>query len=134
MHIFLNLFLLSAIFSKLVTSSQPTSQFTPRLDTRSRAEETEGDSNNKVNCTSLVQENPDQTALLLINSEGKVPLNKLVLGKPATNGDGGSYTDITTLNSCIQTAKVAQWDAGIMFWKYGDNATEVMTLARKGVP
>ncbi|KAJ7723772.1 chitinase [Mycena metata] len=86
-----------------------------------------------VNCTSLVQENPDQTALLQINTEGKVPLNKLVLGKPATNGDGGSYTDITTLNSCIQTAKAAQWDAGIMFWKYGDNATEVMTLARKGV-
>ncbi|KAJ6492689.1 glycoside hydrolase superfamily [Mycena vulgaris] len=62
-----------------------------------------------VDCTSLVQQNDDQTALLQINSEGKVPLNKLVMGKPAANGDGGSYTDITMLSSCIQTAKGAGW-------------------------
>ncbi|KAJ7915153.1 hypothetical protein B0H13DRAFT_2457347 [Mycena leptocephala] len=81
-------------------------------------------------CTSLVQQAPDQTAALQINSEAKVPLNKIVIGKPLSPADGGTYTDMPTLSSCLQTAKAAGWDAGISFWKYADNATEAMTEAR----
>ncbi|KAJ7841271.1 glycoside hydrolase superfamily [Mycena leptocephala] len=83
-----------------------------------------------LDCTTLVQETPDQTSALQINSEAKVPLNKIVIGKPLSPGDGGTYTDISTLSSCLQTAKAAGWDAGISFWKYADNATAVMTQAR----
>ncbi|KAJ7917338.1 glycoside hydrolase superfamily, partial [Mycena leptocephala] len=62
-----------------------------------------------LDCTTLVQETPDQTSALQINSEAKVPLNKIIIGKPLSPGDGGTYTDISTLSSCLQTAKAAGW-------------------------
>ncbi|KAJ7846297.1 glycoside hydrolase family 18 protein [Mycena leptocephala] len=66
--------------------------------------------------------------------QAKVPLNKIVIGKPAIQVDAGAgYIAPPTLSSCIQMVKKAPggWNAGISFWKYGDQAPQVMQEARK---
>ncbi|KAJ7869379.1 glycoside hydrolase family 18 protein [Mycena leptocephala] len=87
-----------------------------------------------ADCAGLVETSPDQTAVLQIHSEAKVPLNKIVIGKPAIQMDAGAgYIAPPTLSSCIHMVKKAPggWNAGISFWKYGDQAPQVMQEARK---
>ncbi|KAI9060304.1 glycoside hydrolase family 18 protein [Trametes sanguinea] len=50
-----------------------------------------------------------------------IPLNKLVIGKYASNGDGANgYMDPETLAQCVAQAKQQGWNAGVMFWEYPD--------------
>ncbi|KAJ7081273.1 glycoside hydrolase superfamily [Mycena epipterygia] len=85
------------------------------------------------NCQDLVQQSVDQTAVLQIHNVANVPLNKIVIGKPVTQPDGNDgYIDATTLSSCMQMATNGTgWNSGIVLWKYGDDANQVMTEARK---
>ena len=47
-----------------------------------------------------------------------IPLNKLVIGKPATAADASNgFMDPATLGSCVKQAKAKGWNAGIMVWQ-----------------
>ena len=47
-----------------------------------------------------------------------IPLNKLVIGKPATAADASNgFMDPATLGSCVKQAKAKGWNAGVMVWQ-----------------
>lgn len=70
------------------------------------------------------------TALFQIAASG-VPLNKLVIGKPATTADANNgYMDPSTLAGCLGTAKAQGWDAGVMVWEYPDAAASWIATVR----
>lgn len=47
-----------------------------------------------------------------------VPLNKIVIGKPANTGDASNgFIDTTTLAGCLAQAKSQGWNAGAMVWE-----------------
>jgi len=54
-----------------------------------------------------------------INKSG-VPLDKIVIGKPANQADqtNGGFMSTGDLASCIATAKDKGWNAGVMTWEY----------------
>ncbi|KAG2370335.1 glycoside hydrolase superfamily [Suillus spraguei] len=59
-----------------------------------------------------------QSALFQIASNG-VPLDKLVIGKPATPAQAtNGYMDPSLLASCVSLAYGAGWNAGVMVWEY----------------
>jgi len=75
---------------------------------------------------------PD-TSVMGINSYAKVPLDKIVIGKPldagaAANGSvggcvrkdktDGRYVDGSLLATCVAQAQSEGWNAGIMFWEW----------------
>ncbi|KAJ7662689.1 glycoside hydrolase superfamily [Mycena polygramma] len=67
-----------------------------------------------------------------INSQAQVPLEKIVIGKPATEKDAESgYMKAPYLATCAQQAAQKKWTGGIMFWKYTDAASGIMQAARK---
>ncbi|KAJ7708679.1 glycoside hydrolase [Mycena rosella] len=70
-----------------------------------------------------------QTALFQIAANG-VPLEKLVLGKPATNTSASDgFIPPTTLAGCLATAKSGGWSAGVSVWEYPDaDATWIKTV------
>ncbi|KAG6334703.1 hypothetical protein ID866_4382 [Astraeus odoratus] len=79
--------------------------------------------NEYTTCTGLLQTSSStwpNTALFQIAAAG-VPLNKLVIGKPATTGDAtNGYISPSTLAGCLSTAKSGGWNAGVMVWQYPD--------------
>ncbi|GJE89101.1 glycoside hydrolase family 18 protein [Phanerochaete sordida] len=62
-----------------------------------------------------------QTALFQIAASG-VPLNKLVIGKPASPVDvlSGGYMSPATLAHCVALAKNQGWDGGVVAFEYPD--------------
>ena len=47
-----------------------------------------------------------------------IPLNKLVIGKPATAADASNgFMDPATLGSCVKQAKAKGWNGGVMVWQ-----------------
>ncbi|KAG2037104.1 glycoside hydrolase superfamily [Suillus americanus] len=59
-----------------------------------------------------------QSALFQIADSG-IPLNKLVIGKPATSAQAtNGYIDPSLLASCVSSAHAAGWNAGVMVWEY----------------
>lgn len=69
-------------------------------------------------CSGLVtassSKNPG-SALLQIAANG-VPLDKLVIGKPANTGDANNgYIDPATLATCVEQAKNQGWSACFLF-------------------
>ncbi|KAH9940901.1 glycoside hydrolase family 18 protein [Epithele typhae] len=71
-----------------------------------------------------------QTALLQIAANG-VPMEKLVIGKPATTGDANNgYIAPSTLATCVQQAKNKGWTGGVMTWQYPDAGTAWITTVR----
>ncbi|KAG2144447.1 glycoside hydrolase family 18 protein [Suillus bovinus] len=59
-----------------------------------------------------------ESALFQIADSG-VPLDKLVIGKPATSAQASNgYMDPSLLASCVSSAYAAGWDAGVMVWEY----------------
>ena len=46
------------------------------------------------------------------------PLNKLVIGKPATAADAtNGFMDPATLGTCVKQAKAKGWNGGVMVWQ-----------------
>jgi len=71
-----------------------------------------------------------QTAVFQIASNG-VPLNKIVIGKPATSSDASNgFMSTSTLASCLQQAKNQGWTGGAMVWQYPDAKSAWITSVR----
>ncbi|KDN50379.1 glycoside hydrolase family 18 protein [Tilletiaria anomala UBC 951] len=64
---------------------------------------------------------PD-SSLFQINSLAGVPLERLVIGKPAIREDadnqGSGYMDASTLGECIKQAKAQNYSGSVMLWEY----------------
>ncbi|EIW79362.1 glycoside hydrolase family 18 protein [Coniophora puteana RWD-64-598 SS2] len=75
------------------------------------------------------------SALFQINKAG-VPLDKIVIGKPATAGDASTgYMPAATLATCLQQAKAKSWNGGVMVWEYPDAAAAwIKTVRAKAFP
>ncbi|KAG2050103.1 glycoside hydrolase [Suillus hirtellus] len=59
-----------------------------------------------------------ESALFQIADSG-VPLDKLVIGKPATAAQAtNGYIDPSLLASCVSSAYASGWDGGVMVWEY----------------
>ncbi|KAF7349083.1 Glycoside hydrolase [Mycena venus] len=73
-----------------------------------------------------------QSAVFQIAANG-VPLNKIVIGKPATAADAtNGYMDPGTLSTCLAQAKAQGWSAGAMTWQYPDGNSAWVTQVRSG--
>ncbi|KAJ7626945.1 glycoside hydrolase family 18 protein [Roridomyces roridus] len=71
-----------------------------------------------------------QSAVFQIAASG-VPLNKIVIGKPAAAGDAtNGYVDPGTLAGCLAQAKSSGWSAGAMTWQYPDGNSAWITQVR----
>jgi hypothetical protein len=58
-----------------------------------------------------------QSAVFQIAANG-VPLNKIVIGKPATAGDAtNGYMDPATLSTCLAQAKAQGWSTIFFFFR-----------------
>ncbi|KAJ7084235.1 glycoside hydrolase superfamily [Mycena epipterygia] len=72
-----------------------------------------------------------QSSLFEISADAQVPLEKIVIGKPAAEADAGSgYMDADTLGTCVQQAAQQNWSAWLSSWSYSDGASEFMQQAR----
>jgi len=65
-------------------------------------------------------------------SANGVPLNKLVIGKPAVaaNAPSGGYVDPATLSTCVSQAAAKGWKAGVMNWEYPDGDAAWISTVR----
>ncbi|KAF9244465.1 glycoside hydrolase family 18 protein [Melanogaster broomeanus] len=71
-----------------------------------------------------------ESALFQIADNG-VPLDKLVIGKPATTTDAtNGYMSTTDLASCVAEAYAGGWNGGVMVWEYPDAASSWITAVR----
>ncbi|KDR80725.1 hypothetical protein GALMADRAFT_135845 [Galerina marginata CBS 339.88] len=71
-----------------------------------------------------------QTAVFQIASNG-VPLNKIVIGKPATSSDASNgFMSTSTLASCLEQAKNQGWTGGAMVWQYPKAKSAWITSVR----
>ncbi|KAM5540711.1 hypothetical protein V8D89_005742 [Ganoderma adspersum] len=72
-------------------------------------------------CTSLLTKSGGAfpgSSLFEIPKHG-IPLNKLVIGKPATAADGtNGYMSPAALGQCVKKAKAKGWHGGVMVWQY----------------
>ncbi|EIN12384.1 glycoside hydrolase family 18 protein [Punctularia strigosozonata HHB-11173 SS5] len=75
------------------------------------------------------------SALFQISASG-VPINKLVIGKPANSGDASNgFIDPTTLAGCLSQAKAKGWSAGAMVWEFPDAAASwIQTVRSQSFP
>uniref|UniRef100_V5ER59 Glycoside hydrolase n=1 Tax=Kalmanozyma brasiliensis (strain GHG001) TaxID=1365824 RepID=V5ER59_KALBG len=73
-------------------------------------------------CDSLIWNSGDNfplTSLFEINKYSGVPLDKLVIGKPAVAGDADNgFMKPSVLGGCLNIAVQNGWNAGAMFWEY----------------
>ena len=71
-------------------------------------------------CTSLLTKSGGAfpgSSLFEIPKHG-IPLNKLVIGKPATAADGtNGYMSPAALGQCVKKAKAKGWHGGVMVWQ-----------------
>lgn len=54
-----------------------------------------------------------------------VPMNKVVVGKPATQNDASNTGTVSTIdlgNWCVRAYQEFNWAAGVMFWQYKSDA------------
>eukprot|EP01088_Endostelium_zonatum_P007155 TRINITY_DN19331_c0_g1_i1.p1 TRINITY_DN19331_c0_g1~~TRINITY_DN19331_c0_g1_i1.p1 ORF type:complete len:325 (-),score=70.54 TRINITY_DN19331_c0_g1_i1:30-1004(-) len=70
------------------------------------------------------------TAVRQIAAKG-VPMNKLVVGKPVTQGDvnNSGYVDLNTLVGILKQGKTIGWNAGVMGWQYADDTNWMSTIS-----
>ncbi|PIL36371.1 hypothetical protein GSI_00059 [Ganoderma sinense ZZ0214-1] len=62
-----------------------------------------------------------------------IPLNKLVIGKPATAADASNgFMDAATLGSCVKQAKAKGWNGGVMVWQFPHADASWMQAAKGG--
>ncbi|KAH9479369.1 hypothetical protein JR316_0007959 [Psilocybe cubensis] len=71
-----------------------------------------------------------KTAVFQIAANG-VPLEKIVIGKPATSSDASNgFMSTSTLASCLQQAKNNGWTGGAMVWQYPKATSSWITAVR----
>ncbi|KAF8967623.1 glycoside hydrolase [Flammula alnicola] len=71
-----------------------------------------------------------QTAVFQIAASG-VPLNKIVIGKPATTSEASNgFMSTSTLASCLQQAKGQGWTGGAMVWQFNQAPSSWITAVR----
>ncbi|TCD71831.1 hypothetical protein EIP91_003174 [Steccherinum ochraceum] len=89
--------------------------------------------NDYTTCTSLLTTSSSQwpqTALFQIIASG-VPASKLVIGKPANQGDASNgYVAPATLAGCVSQAKAKGWNGGVMSWEFPDAAASWIQTVR----
>ncbi|KAJ7873427.1 glycoside hydrolase family 18 protein [Mycena leptocephala] len=73
-----------------------------------------------------------QSSVFQIAANG-IPLNKIVIGKPATGADAtNGFMDPATLSTCLAQAKAQGWSAGAMTWQYPNGNSAWVTQVRSG--
>lgn len=88
-----------------------------------------------INCPSLLTTSAAHgffnTSLFEIHALSGVPLNKLVIGKPASLGDAtNGFMDLKTMSGCLKQAKTAGWNAGAFLWQYPTANSTAIKLVR----
>lgn len=79
-----------------------------------------------ASCSNMIISSPQpypHTAVKEINTQSGIPLEKLVIGKPAVaidaNGGGQDFMSKSAIASCLKRAKEEiGWNAGVMFWEW----------------
>lgn len=72
------------------------------------------------------------SSIFEIHEKENVPLNKLVVGKPATQADASTgYMAPKDLGKCLGKARKEGWDAGMMFWQYPHLTSDMLSDARQ---
>ncbi|KAI1792144.1 glycoside hydrolase [Ganoderma leucocontextum] len=72
------------------------------------------------------------TSLFEIPKNG-IPLDMLVIGKPATAADASNgFMDPATLGTCVSQAKAKGWNAGVMVWQFPHADAAWITSAKGG--
>jgi len=76
-----------------------------------------------------------KSAVFQIAASG-VPLNKLVIGKPANTGEASNgFMSTSTLAGCVNQAKAQGWNAGVMVWEFpGASATWIQQVRAQAFP
>ncbi|KAF8521728.1 glycoside hydrolase family 18 protein [Hysterangium stoloniferum] len=76
-----------------------------------------------------------QSAVFQIAASG-IPLNKIVIGKPAIASDASNgFVSTTTLAGCLSQAKSQGWSAGVMVWEFPDaDANWIETVRSQAFP
>ncbi|KAK8849537.1 hypothetical protein IAR55_004871 [Kwoniella newhampshirensis] len=87
-----------------------------------------------VTCDTLIENsgyNWPGTSVFELNSLTGIPLNKIVIGKPLDRGaaDNG-YMSPSLLHTCVNQARAAGWNGGVMFWEWTAEAPSVMATVR----
>lgn len=58
-----------------------------------------------------------------------VPLDKIVIGKPATASDAtNGVMDPVALSQCVSQAKASGWNGGVMFWEVCEHYLKSVSL------
>ncbi|GLB41931.1 putative glycosyl hydrolase 18 family protein [Lyophyllum shimeji] len=88
-----------------------------------------------ADCNGLLNQSSDQwpkTSVFEIAGSG-VPMNKLVIGKPAGNGEANNGIMAPgDLANCVQQAKSKGWNAGVMVWQYPTAGSDWIKTVRGG--
>ncbi|KAJ6475943.1 glycoside hydrolase family 18 protein [Mycena vitilis] len=86
-------------------------------------------------CAGLLTQSSSQwpgSSVFQIAANG-IPLNKIVIGKPATPADAtNGYMDPGTLSGCLAQAKAKGWSAGAMTWQYPNANAAWIAQVRSG--
>ncbi|THU85725.1 glycoside hydrolase [Dendrothele bispora CBS 962.96] len=73
-----------------------------------------------ADCNGLFNSAQDGTSVFQIHQSLGIPLEKLVVGKPAVEKDStnGGYMEPSALGKCVADAAKKDWKGGVMSWQY----------------
>lgn len=71
-------------------------------------------------CPGLLNSSPEFPGSSIFEmSQAGVPLDKIVLGKPALTSDASTgFVDVQTLAQCVSQGAGQGWNGGVMVWQY----------------
>ncbi|KAK7451184.1 hypothetical protein VKT23_012516 [Stygiomarasmius scandens] len=86
-----------------------------------------------VDCNGLFNSASDGTAVFQIHKSLGIPLEKLVVGKPAVQKDANNgYMEPSALGKCVAQAKKQGWNGGVMSWQYPNADSQWIKAANGG--
>ncbi|KAJ7280981.1 chitinase [Mycena rebaudengoi] len=75
-----------------------------------------------------------ESSVFEIHDKSQVPLEKIVIGKPASKKDAATgYMDAKQLGTCLEQASAKNWHTGFMLWQYSEKVSEWVQEARGSV-